>query len=89
MKKSYEINMCEGPILGKVLIFSIPLMLSGILQLLFNAADVIVMSVGEKDHGQIKVFFFKPLGNQVSVAAWIDYGTVAGGFVVDQIAIGL
>ncbi|HIQ91927.1 MAG TPA: MATE family efflux transporter [Candidatus Copromonas avistercoris] len=43
MKKSYEINMCEGPILGKVLIFSIPLMLSGILQLLFNAADVIVV----------------------------------------------
>ena len=43
MKKSYEVNMCEGPILGKVLIFSIPLMLSGILQLLFNAADVIVV----------------------------------------------
>ena len=43
MKKSYEINMCEGPILGKVLIFSIPLMLSGILQVLFNAADVIVV----------------------------------------------
>ena len=43
MKKSYENNMCEGPILGKVLIFSIPLMLSGILQLLFNAADVIVV----------------------------------------------
>ena len=43
MKKSYEINMCEGPILGKVLVFSIPLMLSGILQLLFNAADVIVV----------------------------------------------
>ena len=43
MKMSYEINMFEGPILGKVLIFSIPLMLSGILQLLFNAADVIVV----------------------------------------------
>lgn len=35
--------MCSGPILGKILIFSIPLMLSGILQLLFNAADVIVV----------------------------------------------
>ena len=43
MKKSYEIDMCEGPILGKVLIFTVPLMLSGILQLLFNAADVIVV----------------------------------------------
>ena len=43
MKKSYEIDMCSGPILGKLLTFTIPLMLSGILQLLFNAADVIVV----------------------------------------------
>ena len=41
--KSYEIDMCHGPLLGKILVFSIPLMLSGILQLLFNAADVVVV----------------------------------------------
>lgn len=43
MKKSYEIDMCSGPLLGKILLFSIPLMLSGILQLLFNAADIVVV----------------------------------------------
>lgn len=43
MSKSYEIDMCSGPILKKVLVFSIPLMLSGVLQLLFNAADIIVV----------------------------------------------
>lgn len=43
VKKSYEIDMCNGPILGKILLFAIPLMLSGILQLLFNAADIIVV----------------------------------------------
>ena len=43
MKKSYEIDMTNGPLLGKILLFSIPLMLSGILQLLFNAADIIVV----------------------------------------------
>ncbi len=43
MKKSYEMDMCNGPLLGKILLFSIPLMLSGILQLLFNAADIIVV----------------------------------------------
>ena len=43
MKKSYEMDMCNGPVLSKILIYSIPLMLSGILQLLFNAADVIVV----------------------------------------------
>ncbi|MBQ2425407.1 MAG: MATE family efflux transporter, partial [Lachnospiraceae bacterium] len=36
-------DMCNGPILSKVLVYAFPLMLSGILQLLFNAADVIVV----------------------------------------------
>lgn len=36
-------DMCNGPIFGKILLFSLPLMLSGILQLLFNAADIIVV----------------------------------------------
>ncbi|MFR7478600.1 MAG: MATE family efflux transporter, partial [Acutalibacteraceae bacterium] len=42
-KKSYELDMCSGPLLGKILVFSVPLVLSSILQLLFNAADVIVV----------------------------------------------
>ena len=42
-KKTYEIDMCNGRILGKMLRFAIPLMLSSVLQLLFNAADVAVV----------------------------------------------
>ena len=42
-RKSHEMDMCTGPILSKMLVFAIPLMLSSILQLLFNAADVIVV----------------------------------------------
>ena len=41
--KKYEIDMCSGPILGKMLLFAMPLMCSSILQLLFNAADIIVV----------------------------------------------
>lgn len=41
--RSYEIDMCNGPIFGKIVAFAVPLMLSGILQLLFNAADIIVV----------------------------------------------
>ena len=41
--KDYKIDMCTGPILKKILIFTIPLMFSSILQLLFNAADIIVV----------------------------------------------
>lgn len=39
----YEIDMCNGTIMDKLISFSIPLMLSGILQLMFNAVDIIVV----------------------------------------------
>ena len=38
-----EMNMTEGPLFGKIVMFALPLMLSGILQLLYNAADTIVV----------------------------------------------
>ncbi len=41
--KKYEIDMCQGPILPAIVSFTIPLIASSILQLLFNAADVIVV----------------------------------------------
>lgn len=41
--KKYEMDMCSGSILGKILLFAIPLMCSSLLQLLFNAADIIVV----------------------------------------------
>ena len=42
-KRSYEMDMTNGPLLGKLVRFAIPLGLSGILQLLFNAADIVVV----------------------------------------------
>ena len=41
--KSYEIDMSSGPILGKLLKFAVPLIFSSVLQLLFNAADIVVV----------------------------------------------
>lgn len=41
--KNYTMNLCEGSILNKLLLFSLPLMASSMLQLLFNAADVVVV----------------------------------------------
>ena len=82
-KKSYEIDMCNGPLLGKLLIFSLPLMLSGILQLLFNAADLIVVgqfatnsktalaavgSTGSLTNLIINVFIGLSVGSNVLVA---------------------
>lgn len=41
--RNYEIDMCNGPILKKMLLFAVPLMCSSMLQLLFNAADIVVV----------------------------------------------
>ena len=39
----YEIDMCSGSIMDKLISFSLPLMLSGILQLMFNAVDIVIV----------------------------------------------
>ena len=41
--KSYTMDLCEGSVIKKLLLFSLPLMASSVLQLFFNAADVIVV----------------------------------------------
>ena len=48
-RRSYEIDMLNGPVLPKLLTFAVPLMLSSVLQLAFNAADVIVVGRFEGD----------------------------------------
>lgn len=39
----YEIDMCNGTIMDKLVSFALPLMISGMLQLMFNAVDIIVV----------------------------------------------
>ena len=76
-------DMTEGPILTKVLFFSLPIMLSGILQLLFNAADTIVVgrfagrqalaavgSVGSLNNMIISLFVGLSIGVNVLVARY-------------------
>ena len=83
MKRSYEIDMCNGPLLGKILLFSVPLMLSGILQLLFNAADIVVVgqftgsdalaavgSTGSLNNLIINVFMGLSIGTSIMVARY-------------------
>ena len=51
MNKKYEIDMCSGSVFGKMLLFALPLMCSSILQLLFNAADIVVVGRFAGDNG--------------------------------------
>ena len=62
-KKKYEIDMCNGPILSKLLAFAFPLMCSGVLQLLFNAADIIVVGNFAGDNSLAAVGSNTPLIN--------------------------
>ncbi|MBO4649314.1 MAG: MATE family efflux transporter [Lentisphaeria bacterium] len=39
----YHIDMTHGPLLGKIILFAIPLILTNALQLMFHAADLIVL----------------------------------------------
>lgn len=50
-----EIDMCSGSILKKMLLFAIPLMFSSILQLLFNAADIVVVGKFAGDNSMAAV----------------------------------
>jgi len=42
-RNSYQLDMCNGPLAGKMIAFALPLMASGLLQLMFNAADIVVV----------------------------------------------
>lgn len=86
-QKKYEIDMCNGPLLRKIILFALPLMLSGILQLLFNAADMIVVgrwvgsealaavgSTGPLINLLVNVFIGLSVGTNVLVARYYGGG---------------
>ena len=50
-----KMDMCTGSILKKMLMFAIPLMFSSILQLLFNAADIVVVGKFAGDNSMAAV----------------------------------
>lgn len=43
MKKNYEMDLCTGSLFKKILVYSVPLMFTNILQVLFNMSDIAVV----------------------------------------------
>ena len=85
----YDIDMTTGPLIPKILQFSLPLMLTGILQLLYNAADVIVVgnfaghtalaavsSTGSLINLLVNVFMGLSVGASVVIARYYGAGDV-------------
>lgn len=84
MGKRYSLDMTNGPFLKKILIFSVPLMLTGLLQIAYNTADVIVVgrfvgkealaavgSTGSLVNLFLNVFLGLSMGSGVTVARHI------------------
>lgn len=87
MGKRYSLDMTKGPFLKKILVFAIPLMLTGLLQLAYNSADVIVVgrfagkealaavgSTGSLINLFLNVFLGLSMGSGVMVARHIGEG---------------
>lgn len=84
MGKRYSLDMTNGPFLKKILVFSVPLMLTGLLQLAYNTADVVIVgrfvgkealaavgSTGSLVNLFLNVFLGLSMGSGVTVARHI------------------
>ena len=83
-KKSYEMDMTQGPLFKKIIIFTIPLMLSGMLQLLYNAADIVVVGKFAGDEALAAVGSTSSLINLI-VTTFIGLSLGAGVIVAQSI----
>ena len=83
-RAKYSIDMCHGPLLGKIVRFVIPLMAANMMQCLFSAVDLIVIgryassdamaavgSSGPLISAILSVFFGLSVGGNVLVARYI------------------
>ena len=89
-KKRNGIDMLHGPLLGKIIVFAVPLALSSILQQLFNSADAVfagrfvgntalaaVGGVAPVISLLIGLFVGLSIGSNVAIAIRIGHGETA------------
>lgn len=78
-KKTYTMDMTTGPLAGKIVRYAVPVMLSGILQLLFNAADVVVLG---QCAGEDSLAALGPTGSLINLLINVFIGLSVGTNVV-------
>ena len=77
IKNHRDINMTEGPIFGKILMFALPIIFTGVLQLLFNAADIAI--VGRyAENGEIAVGAVGACGSLINLIVNTSMGLSVG-----------
>ncbi len=75
-------NLLEGSLYKNMIAFAIPLILSGILQLLFNAADLIVVGKFDTVNGSLAQAAIGSTGSMVNLIVGVFIGISAGVNVV-------
>ena len=83
--KAKELNMLEGPLLRSIISYTIPIILTGLLQLLFNAADLIVVG---RFCGSISVAAVGASGSITNLIVNLFIGLSVGASVTVAHAIG-
>lgn len=79
-----KIDMTEGPLLGKILVYALPLMLTGTLQLLYNATDMVVVGRFAKD-GETALAAVGSCGALINLTIQLFMGlSVGAGVLVAQ-----
>lgn len=77
--------MCEGPLLKKIIFYTIPIILTGVLQLLFNAADLVVVG---RYRGSISVGAIGATGSLINLIVNLFIGLSVGAGVTVAHALG-
>ncbi len=83
--KRQEINMTEGPFLKKIILFLIPLVLTGLLQTLYNAADLVVVG---RFRGELALAAVGCTGSLTNLIVGLFMGLSVGAGVLVAHAIG-
>lgn len=84
--KAHDMDMIHGPMTGKIIRYALPLMMTGILQLLYNAVDVVVVGRFASAHAlaavsstgsliSLIVMLFSGISMGVSVSVAQAYGS--------------
>lgn len=85
MNNSRSIDMVKGPLIKNVFLFSLPLMATNLLQMMFNAADTIVVG---KFSGQVALAAVGATGSLIYLLVSLFNGLSIGANVVIAKAIG-
>lgn len=88
MRKSKEMNMTQGNLYKQIIIYALPLIATNILQLLFNAADVAVLSIFAQD-GDLAIAAVGSTGAIVNLVIGLFVGLSVGANVLIARCVGM